>query len=274
MRRLLICACLAAPASLPAAAPAHGPDHDGRHAEAASASASVALTRCRAPARGSDRWASFRARMAAVPGTRRMVMRFTLFERTGSRRFEPVDAPGLRVWRRSRVGVDVFAYNQTVTGLRRGSTYRMRVDFRWVDTGGRTIARAVRSSADCRQPGSPPNLRTGRIESRPGPTDGTSVYRVEVMNVGGSSAEHVGVVLFVDGANVDAAELDGLRPYERRTVEFVGPSCESRVRAVVDPEDDVPESSERDNSRARSCADASGTGGQLGTGLRALSGGW
>ena len=54
-------------------------------------------------------------------------MRFTLLEKGGHGGFKAVRAPELAVWQRSKPGVKTFAYDQRVTGLRAGGTYRTQV---------------------------------------------------------------------------------------------------------------------------------------------------
>ena len=78
-----------------------------------------------------------------------MAVRFQLLERTREGSVRSVSAPGLSAWRRSRPGVRLFAYRQRVEGLARGSTYRMRVHFRWYGAGAEVIRRAVRRSRPC-----------------------------------------------------------------------------------------------------------------------------
>jgi archaellum component FlaF (FlaF/FlaG flagellin family) len=64
----------------------------------------------------------------------------------------------------------------------------------------------------------------------------------------------VAVLLRVDGEVVDESEvIDALGPGETRTVSFTGPACRHHMKAVVDPKDLIPETSEEDNSRSPGC---------------------
>jgi hypothetical protein len=208
--------------------------------------------------------ASFEGRMREVPGTARMSMRFTLLERFGTPRFEPVRVPELAIWRTSKAGVEVFSYTQRVRALERGGDYRMRVEFRWQDSRGRTIRSARRSSGLCGRPGPLPQLQIADVRARPGAAAGTMEYAVDVSNLGDLEAEEVPVLLVVDGAALDVREIDSLAPGETATVRFSGPRCTHRLRTEVDPEDDIHESREDDNRRDVRCFDPPPPDGLLG----------
>lgn len=198
------------------------------------------------------RHATFYARMHAVRGTSRMLMRFSLVYRD-ARGTRPVPAPQLAHWRRSRPGVQTFGYAQTVTGLQAGGSYAAVVDYRWVDASGKTIRTARRMSGDCRQDGRLPNLAVTRVASRPGDAAGTLLYSVDVANTGGAQARNVLVDLFVDGAGTDSARVDAIDPGETVTVRVSGPVCRERVRAVVDRLDTIHETTEDDNVLRSRC---------------------
>jgi hypothetical protein len=246
----LLCA-LALCLALPAAAPA------------AKAPARVKLLDCDVSSVPAHSVASFEGRMRDVAGTARMSMRFTLLERFGTLRFEPVRVPDLATWRTSKPGVEVFSYTQRVRALERGGDYRMRVEFRWQDARGRTIRSTRRSSPLCGRPGPLPQLQIADVRVRPGTTAGTAEYSVDVSNRGDLEAEDVPVLLVVDGAALDVREVDLLEAGETATLRFSGPPCVHRLRAEVDPEDEVHESNEDDNRRVARCSQP-GPGGLLG----------
>src|SRR4051812_42135989 len=75
-----------------------------------------------------QRQATFYGRMRSVTGSARMMMRFSVVDRSAL-----VPAPQLTQWRRSRPRVKTFGYAQTVTGLQVGGAYAAIVDYRWVD---------------------------------------------------------------------------------------------------------------------------------------------
>lgn len=199
------------------------------------------------------RSAVFRGVMSALPHTARMRMRFRLLEGRADGELEALRAPELAVWHRSKPGVKTFAYDQRVTGLRAGSTYRAQVAFRWVRADGTVLKRLVRRSGPCRQPGTLPNLSVTRLEWAPGPRSATVNYAVDVTNSGGSTAKGARVALAVDGKPVDSTDVTLLGPGETATVRFSGPVCTGEVRAEVDPQGAIRESTESDNSLSRGC---------------------
>jgi hypothetical protein len=206
---------------------------------------------CQAGPSAKQRQATFYGRMHAVPGTSRMMMRFTVVDRAAGGPALP--APQLAQWRRSRPGVKTFGYAQTVTGLQLGGAYAATVEYRWVDAAGRTVKTLRRTSAECRQDGKLPNLAVTRIAARPGDAAGTLVYSVDVANRGAAEARAVVVDLFVDDAGADATRVDSVRPGETVTVRVSGPVCVQRVRAVVDRQDAIHETNEGDNVLRSRC---------------------
>src|SRR4051794_24539659 len=187
-------------AALGAAAFAGGP---ARHAKSRT---SLKVRRCQAGDDADKRRATFYASMRALPRTRRMMMRFTLVDRSSD---EPstVKLKSLKRWRRSDRGVRRFGYAQTVTGLESGHTYGARVRFRWIGRHGHRIAWARRASDDCRQDGGLPNLAFKRITARRGDYPGTALYSLDVVNRGNAEARSVKVDLIVDSREADSAEI-------------------------------------------------------------------
>ena len=216
--------------------------------------AGVRVTECVRGATVEARRAGFRGAMRRVGDSERMWMRFTLEERVGDGEFAQVRPPGLEVWRKSRPGVQRFAYRQEVRALAEGSTYRVRVQFRWYDRRGRLVRRAARRSRNCRQPGTLANLRAGRIVAVPlKGSPNITRYAVQVANRGRAPAPDVEVSLAVDGGAVDIAPVGLLVPGEVRRVFVNGPACTTAIEARVDPRDLVRESSEDDNTRNVPC---------------------
>ena len=200
------------------------------------------------------RSAVFRGEMTALPRTSRMKMRFQVLERAASGEFQAVSTPGLTVWHRSKPGVKTFAYEQRVVGLRSGSAYRAKVDFRWLRADGTTIRRLTRRSGACRQPGALPALAVTDLTWSPGPRTAIASYAVTVANSGGSTARNVRVALRVDGALVDSTDIASLGPGDVVSVSFTGPVCSRDAEAVVDPAGSIREAEKGDNSLTRSCA--------------------
>lgn len=234
---LAVCLCLAAPA-----------------AARARPMASVTLDDCREIDVNA---ASFYGRMRAIAGSRQMWMRFRLLERVGTRDFDVVKVPGLASWRRSRIGARRFNYLQTVDKLSSNSAYRTLVQFRWYDARGARLRSVTRISPICEPLSALPNLRIGRIETRPGPSEGTVTYTVNVRNDGGE-ARDVDVALRVDGQMLEERRIGVLARRDVQTVEWTAPACAENLRAVVDPRGTVTESDETDNVGVSRCTTREG----------------
>jgi hypothetical protein len=210
------------------------------------------LLECRPGDAGETRTATFQGRMRSLPGTDRMLMRFTLIERFGDEKRHAVTVPELRAWRSAKPGIKDFRYRQTVTGLQGGGEYRVSVDFRWLDAEGNLLRKSRRLSGACRQPGELANLKVGAPTILPGP-EGTAVYLVPVTNDGKVAARDVAVELFVDGGSTNTGHIDSVAPGETREVRFTGPTCKLRLRMVVDPRDSIKERLESDNVTTSRC---------------------
>ena len=222
----------------PAAAQAHGP-------------AGVEMRSCKTGSKPSERSGTYRAWMRAVDDSDRMAMHFELIAERPGQSPEHIASGSLREWHRSRHGVTRYRYKQTVKGLQQGTSYRMRVHFRWYDADGHVIKRAKRTSGACT--GGPlPNLKVVALSSSPS-SNGEQHYTVTVQNTGDGDAEDFKVALVIDGALVDSRTLDRVRAGGSKSVDFTGPRCAHRYRAVADRGDDLVESREDDNSLRADC---------------------
>jgi hypothetical protein len=214
--------------------------------------ASVHLTSCTTGPKPSERKATFKAWMHAVPGTVRMAVRFKLVARAAGRSAERVEGPAeLSKWHRSRLDVTRYVYSQTIKRLEQGTSYKVVVRYRWYDASGQVIERAKRTSDECTQSGDLPNLIVAGVSYDPAEI-GTWHYGVTVKNKGKSVAEDFVVTLIVDGAVVDERTVDSLDAGDSTTVELNGPPC-VHLRAIVDSENDVAEKREDDNTFSSTC---------------------
>jgi hypothetical protein len=220
-------------------------------AAARTPAASVKTIRCSL----ADHEAIFHARMHSVDDAERMGMRFTLLERTGVEGFEPVRAPGLGRWQRSKPGVSAFSYRQGVRGLLDNATYRMRVDFRWYSADGDVVDELRRRSSSCRQYLALPNLRARVVGAVAAAVPGVVRYSVRVSNDGPADASHVPLALIIDENVVDTVNVGTLAAGEVRFLTIRGPDCRRTVEARADPDGVIGESSEDDNGHAIGCAD-------------------
>jgi hypothetical protein len=201
-----------------------------------------------------DSSAEFYGRMRRIEGSQRMWMRFRLLEKRLDH-FEVLKAPGLSRWHRSKPGVAVFGFRQTVRGLQPGGLYRAQVSFRWYSGDGELVERTRRISPACRQFEAVPNLTTTLIGAEPTQVSGVTRYLVRVSNEGVAPAADVEVRLSVDEAVVDTVRIAALAPGDERELAVRGPHCKSTAASLADPEGVIVESSESDNGDNVRCAE-------------------
>jgi hypothetical protein len=221
-------------------------------AQAAFKLPSSKVLECKSGDTADSRSATFLGRMRAIPGTDRMLMRFTLMERFGDEKLHSLTVPELKAWHSAKPGIKDFRYKQTVMSLQGGGEYRASVDFRWLDADGNLLRKSKRLSGACRQQGELANLKVLTPTALPGP-EGTAVYDVPVRNDGKAIARDVSVELFVDGAATNVSHMDSVAPGEVRHVHFTGPACKRNLRSVVDPGDTIKEQFESDNVSVDRC---------------------
>jgi hypothetical protein len=243
-----------------AAVAAPGPASAGKGLAAPAARhAVVSVSDCHPAEELAQRYASFSGQIRAYPDTARMMMRFTLLERlSGARRFKPVPLQDLRPWRRSKPGARAFIYTQRVTALRDDGAYRMRVQFRWYGADGTLLRTRFAHSRVCRQPAPLPNLTIGGISSLPAATPDQRLYSITVTNSGDGEARNVDVALEVDGTVVGGTRVDLLPADESTVVQISGPTCASDVRAIADPDRQIRETSDADNTLTVPCPQPGG----------------
>ena len=242
---LRIAALLAATAAFPAASLA------ARATDAPVAGAPAAkVVAC--DVTSSNRSATFLARMDLEPGALKMQVRFQLLERLGrDDSWNKVDVPALRTWHTSQAGVKRFGWKQTVDSLRTGGAYKVRIQYRWLGPTGLVVDSITRDSPVCRGP--LPNIVVGNLTAKPGPTNDTRTYVVQVRNTGKIGADEVDVVLSVDRAVLDTVTLNNVAAGETETATFTGPACRNAIRVKADPGNSIGETIEDDNSQLFAC---------------------
>ena len=213
------------------------------------------LIECKRGKQASDRRAVFRGEMTQIEDGLRMQMRFHLSEKVGSSPWVGPRAPGIAVPREARPGIKDFAYRQRILALKKGSSYRVDITFRWLTADGKEVKREVERSPVCRMPGklSNPKIRDA-VNVKDGPTPDTRRYIVRVGNTGTITTQNIFLKLSVDGAEVDTRRIIRLTAGQRREIAFVGPVCRGSVVAQLDPEDLIPEISEQDNVVKTPCS--------------------
>lgn len=194
-----------------------------------------------------DRNAEFTASMPR-DGAVGMAMRFDLLQRSlhgGS--FTRVELARWGQWERAtRAGAPGFVFTKRVEQLAEAAAYRAVVRFRWTDADGRTVRRARRVTASCRQPDWRADLHLERVVF-------TADRRASavVVNRGRSATGPFDLTMTVRGQRSLTATA-GLAVGERRTIEL-GRCPGGRARITLDPDDRVDEAREGDNRLTVRC---------------------
>lgn len=215
----------------------------------------AALAACETGTDADQRFAVFTGSMPALPGTRRMSMRFDLQERGNEQAAPPraVAAPKLSRWNRSKSGVAGFVYTKRVTRLTPGRWYRAVVRFRWHDRRGRVQRSAKRVTPFCQQPDQRPNLELVSVgRAKPGS------YLITIVNTGATPAPASEVGLEPRPQTEARRDVPPLAPGERTTVVVDGEPCAPRSVVVVqlDRLRAIDESREDDNRVESDCPPA------------------
>lgn len=200
--------------------------------------------------------AEFTGQMAAVPGTVRMQMRFTLLARTaGGGQWSAVRTRGFGTWVTSSPGVRRYVYVKRLQGLLGGSSYRALVRFRWLSASGRIVGAARVSSRQCVQPDPRPDLRARSLVIEPGADAGSRRYVAQVMNIGRSAAPPFAVAFTAAGSPLGTVRVGALAPGAATTVTLDGPACTpgGQVLAEADPGAAVDEADETNDAADAAC---------------------
>jgi hypothetical protein len=212
------------------------------------------LTDCHTGSQPADRFAVFVGQMPALQGTRRMWMRFDLFERTGSSAWQHVSVPKFGTWQKSLPGKPGFIYEKRVDQLQAPADYRVQVRFRWYDKTGKLQRAARRTTRTCHQPDPRPDLAIGQVTATEA-GQGRLRYLIRVRNDGRSDVGPFDTVLSVDGNAQPAATVAGLPAGGETKVAIVGQRCTlgSRIQIAVDTTGLIDEASEINNAVSRPC---------------------
>jgi hypothetical protein len=214
------------------------------------------MTDCHRGPAASDRFAVFVGQMPALQGTKRMWMRFDLFELTpgGGSAWQKVVVPKFGTWQKSLAGKPGFIYEKRVDQLQAPASYRAEIRYRWYDARGKLQRQARRTTPACSEPDPRPDLAVGKVEAVAAGT-GLLSYVITVRNDGRSNVGSFELVLSVDGAAQPPATVAGLPAGGRTKVTVVAPTCApgSQIQVALDPAGAIDESNETNDVVSRPC---------------------
>lgn len=253
MRRILIAAVIAV-------AGASAPVATARRAH--SATVGTAYLRgfaCHRSLVASKRSVTVTAVMDTLPGVRQLQMRFGLQERT-AQGIAWIHGGDLGQWispsspTLGQHPSDKWVVSHPVTGVPVPGSYRFKVAFRWIGSGGRVIGRLQQATTSCRQPDMRPDLFVRLLSSQA--VSGGDQYTVQVGNSGMTGATDV-ELLFSPGGGAPSvmktiAKLSAHQSVQRT---FVGPTCtaSSSQTIAVDPNHLIEDANPADNSITVPC---------------------
>jgi hypothetical protein len=213
------------------------------------------LQLCHTGATPDQRYAVFVGQMPALAGTQRMAMRFDLYQRTTGPGFTKLAVPKFGVWQKSAAGQSGFIFQKRVDELVAPALYRAVISFKWYGAGGKVQRTQQLTSKTCTQPDPRPNLSIGRVTGARGAVKGTLDYSIVVRNQGLGDAGPFGLLLTVNGAAAPEQTVSGLAAGSKTPVLVTAPACKagSSITIQVDPQNQVAESNEADNTLTRAC---------------------
>ena len=206
------------------------------------------------------------ATMRPINGTHRMALKFMLERRTPQqRRFVVLRGRGLDSWvypnppTLGQLPNDVWNLTHKVVNLAGPASYRFRVRFRWIGSGGRVLSQTARLSPVCYEPELRPNLivRSITINQLNAQRDR---YQAVIKNGGLSAAGGFAVELALAGAVPETLTVPSLAPHASTTVTFTAPACTSgsTVSMIADPNRQVDDGHRADNALTVPCTSSSG----------------
>jgi hypothetical protein len=212
------------------------------------------LTDCHRGLPATDRFAVFVGQMPALQGTKRMSMRFDLFELAPTGAWEKVVVPKFGMWQKSLPGKPGFIYEKRVDQLQAPASYRVELRYRWYDAQGNLQRQAHRTTPVCREPDPRPDLAVGKVEAVTA-GNGLLSYAIMVRNDGRSDVGPFDLVLSVDGGAQPPATVAGLPAGGHTTVTVVAPKCArgSQIQVALDPGGTIDEANETNDVVSRLC---------------------
>jgi len=212
------------------------------------------LTDCHTGLQAADRFAVFVGQMPALQGTRRMWMRFDLYERNVGGTWRHLTVPKFGTWQKSLPGKPGFIYEKRVDQLQAPADYRVQVRFRWYDKSGKLQRAARRTTHTCHEPDPRPDLAIGKVTASEAGM-GRLRYAIRVRNDGRSDAGAFDTVLSVDGTAQSPVTVAGLPAGGATNVIVVGQRCElgSQIQIAVDTAGAIDEAREANNAVSRPC---------------------
>lgn len=217
------------------------------------AKASAKVKKCHSSSKSKRRSLELHGRMSTPGRDVEMRMKFRLRERTPVESWRDVTPESLQEWLVKPPGIDVFKSRFKIRNLSAPARYRGVVNFEWYRDGV-LIGKARRSTGSCRQKSKQPDLAARYIMIRFGTDEQTWKYVFRVTNIGKRDARDFRLVVKIGEAEIASKTVGLLRRGESVKFEPVARRCSGNpMSGVVDPDDNVSEGNEMNNSVKVDC---------------------
>ena len=216
---------------------------------------SAKLATCVSSPTVAERVVEFSGTMNQIAGADTMQMRFHLLSRAnGKKRFRSVTGAGLDEWKTSSVpDATVLTHSLSLQGVETAISYKSVVRFRWLDSAGKKIASATRTTKSCRQTAKLPDLSVSSLESFAKVDGSGASYVANVANTGGSEARDFEVRVTLNGVVVGSQTVESLAADSTIAVSISGPACAGTMAAEVDRDNHVRELNGKNNTISVAC---------------------
>ncbi len=209
--------------------------------------------KCTSSKKSAGRAVTLRGTMSTASRDLEMRMRFELLEKIQGGDWQEATPSTLDKWLEKPAGVDVFRSRFRVRHLSAPARYKAIVHYEWT-RDGELVGKARKTTNICRMRSKQPDLSAKMVVIRPGLNDLTWSYVFVVSNLGSRTAKGFRMEIRIGGGTVIKKTVKSLRRYRAYKLDVIDRRCsEAPIEGVVDPDDDVSEGNEKNNSVKVNC---------------------
>ena len=209
--------------------------------------------KCTSSKKSARRAVTLRGTMSTPSRDLAMRMRYELYEKVQGGDWQEATPSKLDKWLKKPAGVDLFRSRFRVRNLSAPARYKAIVRYEWT-RDGELVGRARKTTNICKMRSKQPDLSAKFVVIRPGLNDLTWSYVFVVSNLGSRTAKGFRMEIRIGGGTVIKKTVKSLRRYRAYKLDVVDRRCsEAQIEGVVDPDDDVTEGNEKNNSVKVNC---------------------
>ncbi len=209
--------------------------------------------KCTSSKKSAGRALTMRGTMSTASRDLAMRMRFELHEKVSGGDWQEVTPSKLDKWLEKPAGVDMFKSRFRVRNLSAPAHYKTIVRYEWM-RDGESVGSARKTTNICRIRSKQPDLSARLMVIRPGLNDLTWSYVFAISNIGSQTAKGFRMEIRIGGGTVIKKTVASLRQNRAYKLDVVDRRCsEAQIEGVVDPDDNVTEGNEKNNSLTVNC---------------------